>query len=85
MLLILAEHIMNSPNGAGGRRPPAPFGEERPEAAPIICSASIKSIGLRYTVLKALATTCFKSIGQLLVLKAVEIKSCPVFVPSNHL
>jgi hypothetical protein len=36
-----------APNGAGGRRPAAPFGEGRPEAAPIVCSASIKSIGLR--------------------------------------
>ena len=42
MLLPLAEHITNSPNGAGGRRPPAPFGE----AAPIMCSGSIKGIGL---------------------------------------
>ena len=52
MLLILAEaNAFNtsgaynggrpSPNGAGGLRPPAPFGEF------IICSASIKSIGLR--------------------------------------
>ena len=32
-----------------GRRPKAagPFGEGRPEEAPIMCSASIKSIGLR--------------------------------------
>ena len=45
--LTLAEHIMGaasgrlSPNGAGGLRPPAPFGES------IMCSASIESIGLR--------------------------------------
>ena len=47
MLLILAEHIMGaasdgpSPNGAGGLRPLAPCGEF------IMCSASMKSNGLR--------------------------------------
>ena len=53
MLLILAEANAFNTSGAyhefpkwGWRRsPPAPFGEGRPEAAPIICSASIKSIG----------------------------------------
>ena len=34
------------PNGASGRKPPAPFGEGRLEAAPIMCSTSIESIGL---------------------------------------
>ena len=48
MLLILAEHIMNSPNGAGGRGPLAPFGKGRLEAAPIMCSANIKNICLAY-------------------------------------
>ena len=52
MLLILAEADACNTTGAynefaSGRRPLAPFGEGRPEAAPIICSASIKSIGLR--------------------------------------
>ena len=49
MLLMLAE--ANALNTSGGYnefpRPPAPFGEGRPEATPIIWSASIKSIGLR--------------------------------------
>ena len=59
MLLILAEHIMNSPNGAGARRPPAPFGEGRPPPlyAPL--------------VLKALASASIKSISHPLVLKAL--------------
>ena len=67
MLLILAEanafipaeYIMRaasgrpSPNGAGGLRPLAPFGEF------IICSASIKSIG-HPLVLKALGNYLFQ-------------------------
>ena len=49
MLWILAEHIMNSPNGVGGRRPPAPLAEGRREATPLMCSASIESISIEHT------------------------------------
>ncbi len=51
---------MNSPHGAGGRRAPAPFGDWLPEAAPIMCSTSIKSSGLRI----------FPSIGHPHIIKA---------------
>ena len=50
MLLILAEaNFLYNTSGAYNDFPKmgGPFGEGRPEAAPIICSASIKSIGLR--------------------------------------
>ena len=70
MLLILAEANAFNTSGAYNEfpkwgRPPAPFGEGRPEAAPIICSASTES-HWPPLVLKALATTFLKALANYL-------------------
>ena len=76
MLLEFAEANACNTSGARGRRLLAPFGEE-PESTPIMCSASIESIGLRIFSkrwpairLKALALHILSSRQPLLVLKA---------------
>ena len=55
MLSILAEHIMDPPNGAGGQRPPPLYA---PLVLKALASASIKSIG-HPLVLEALVIHLF--------------------------
>lgn len=70
ILLILAEHMMNSQKEAGGQRPVAPFREGRLEAAPIMCSPSIKNRWPPH-ILKHWPPI-FKSIGQPHIIKAAS-------------